>query len=75
MILSFFLGHAASLREKKRVRSLAFKRCFYMVAMKEFDCKLDDILAVGFMELDKGDNNDSSGGLITETQKSNFKAY
>ena len=46
-----------------------------MVAMKEFDCKLDDILAVGFMELDKGDNNDSSGGLITETQKSNFKAY
>lgn len=46
-----------------------------MAAMKEFDCKLDDILAVGFMELDKGGNNDSSGGLITETQKLNFKAY
>lgn len=46
-----------------------------MAAMKEFDCKLDDILAVGFMELDKGYNNDSYSGLITETQKLNFKAY
>ena len=28
----------------------------YMAAMKEFDCKLDDILAVGFKEMDIGVN-------------------
>ena len=28
----------------------------YMAAMKEFNCKLDDILAVGFMKLDIDSN-------------------
>lgn len=28
----------------------------YMTAMKEFNCKLEDILAVGFMKMDHKEN-------------------
>ena len=28
----------------------------YMTAMKEFNCKLEDILAVGFMKMDFNEN-------------------